>query len=121
LAIVPSKAHNWVMSLADLTSHDAVITAIEECDRMGRKEFLRTYGFRSARLYLLLFHGRKYDSKAIAGVAHGYQFRHVGPLTSSMFSGGISRDGAATRLRELGFQIDSLKHGSHDASARGNR
>ena len=109
------------MSLADLTSADAVIAAIEECDRMGREEFLRTYGFQPARLYLLLFEGRKYDSKAIAGVAHGHQFRHLGPLTPRMFSGGISRDGAATRLRELGFQIDTLNRGSHNASARGNR
>jgi hypothetical protein len=98
------------MSLAELTSPDSVKAAIEECDRVGRDQFLRQYGFRPARLYLLVFEGRKYDSKAIAGVAHGYQFPHLGPLTSAMFSGGISRDGAATRLRDLGFHIDPLKN-----------
>lgn len=109
------------MSLANLTSPDAVLAAIEECDRVGREEFLRMYGFRPARLYLLVYDGRQYDSKAIAGVAHGYQFRHLGPLTSTMFSGGISRDGAAARLRELGFQIDTLNHRAKMHSARGNR
>ncbi len=45
------------MSLADLTSFGAVKAAIQECDRLGREEFLRRYGFRPARRYLLVFEG----------------------------------------------------------------
>jgi hypothetical protein len=96
------------MSLAQLTSTTAVKSAIAECDRLGREKFLRVYGFRPARRYLLVFEGRKYDSKAIAGVAHGYQFPNIGPLTSAMFSGGVAKTGAACRLRGLGFHIDSV-------------
>jgi 5-methylcytosine-specific restriction protein A len=97
------------MSLSDLTSAAAVKAAIAECDRMGREEFLRFYGFGAARQYLLVHEGRKYDSKAIAGVAHGHQFPRLGPLTAAMFSGGTGRDGAARRLMELGFEIDVIQ------------
>jgi 5-methylcytosine-specific restriction protein A len=96
------------MTLRELTSREAVKSAIEECDRRGRDNFLQTYGFGPARRYLLLFNGRRYDSKAIVGVAYRYQFPKRGHLTADMFSGGITRDGAARRLRELGFEIDSL-------------
>jgi hypothetical protein len=101
-----TPAHNWCMSLAHLTSAVAVNSAIEEFESLGRHEFLRKYGFGEARQYFLVAGGRKYDSKAIAGAAHGYQFPNLGPLTPAMFSGGKS--GAARRLRELGFQIDDL-------------
>jgi hypothetical protein len=94
------------MQLAQLTSVVAVTSAIEECDRLGRDEFLRKYGFGQTRQYILVFEGRKYDSKAIAGVAYGYQFPNLGPLTPAMFSGG--KAGAARRLRNLGFRIDDL-------------
>lgn len=98
------------MSLAQLTSSSAVKSALTEYDRLGREEFLRVYGFRLARHYLLIFEERKYDSKAIAGVAHGYQFPVFGPLTAAMFSGGVAKTGAAGRLRELDFHIDSVGH-----------
>jgi putative restriction endonuclease len=94
------------MSLAHLTSAVAVSSAIEEFNRLGRDEFLRKYGFGESRQYFLLVGGRKYDSKAIAGAAHGYQFPKIGPLTPAMFSGG--KAGAARRLRELGFQVDDF-------------
>lgn len=59
------------MALADIT-RDAVERAISECDKLGRDAFLSKYGFKRARKYLLLENGKEYDSKAIAGVAHGY-------------------------------------------------
>jgi hypothetical protein len=62
------------MALSDLSSTAAVLSAIEEFDRLGQERFLELYGFAAAREYLLLFKGRKYDSKAIAGVAHKYRF-----------------------------------------------
>ena len=62
------------MSLGNLTSRHAVLEAIAECDRVGQETFLKKYGFQPARSYFLVHDGRRYDSKAIAGVAHGYQF-----------------------------------------------
>ena len=91
------------MSLGGLTSRAAVMRATEEYDALGASAFLDRYHFGASRLYRLLLDGRTYDSKAIAGVAHGYQFPDLGPLRSEDFSGGLS--GAAGRLRALGFEV----------------
>ena len=74
--------------LRDLTSREAVLKAIAEFDRLGRDEFLSRHNFGRARAYFLRYDGRLYDSKAIAGVAHGYQWRDRGPLQAHEFSGG---------------------------------
>ena len=89
---------------SDLTDRSAVHRAIDEFDRLGRDTFLRRYGFGPARVYLLKTRTGSYDSKAIFGVAFGYQ--HGTPLASSEFSGG--KTGAAGRLAELGFTITGL-------------
>ncbi|MFD6802364.1 HNH endonuclease [Streptomyces cyaneofuscatus] len=89
------------MALADITGSE-IIKAIEECDRLGREEFLRTYGFKRAQRYLLSHSGRPYDSKAIVGVAHGYLLDQ-GPLEAKAFSGGADR--AVALLRRLGFAV----------------
>jgi len=96
------------MSLADLNSPIAVKKAIAEHDRLGRDTFLSTYGYGPAREYLLRHKGNDYDSKAIAGVAYGYQFPEEGPLMSEDFSGGIGSGGAARKLSQLGFEIVGL-------------
>jgi hypothetical protein len=62
------------MSLGDISSREAVLRAIHEYDRMGRDAFLEHYKFKRARAYFLLHEDRYYDSKAILGVAHGFQF-----------------------------------------------
>jgi hypothetical protein len=93
------------MSLADLSSPTAVKNAIAECDRLGRDEFLSHYGYGSAREYVLSYHEKDYDSKAIAGVAHRFQFPELGPLKSEDFSGGITANAAARKLSYLGFKI----------------
>jgi hypothetical protein len=54
-----------------LTDRDAVLRALQEFDRLERDQFLSTYGFKRARTYFLRHGDRDYDSKAIAGVAHG--------------------------------------------------
>jgi Domain of unknown function (DUF3883) len=97
------------MSLSDLTSPTAIKLSIEECDRLGRERFLKRYGFGHARDYPLHFRGHEYDSKAIVGVAHGYQFPDAGPLQSGEFSGGISNSGAATKAFALGFDVEGKK------------
>ena len=74
------------MSLGDLTDRQVVESTIEEFDRIGRDAFLAKYGFGPARSYFLLHRGFRYDSKAIAGAAHGYQFPAAGPLRPSDFN-----------------------------------
>jgi putative restriction endonuclease len=91
------------VSLAELSDPRAVLGALEEFDRLGREQFLETYGFKPARTYFLRREGRLYDSKAIAGVAHGIQQRGSQSLPASAFSGGEAT--VARKLRSLGFQI----------------
>lgn len=91
------------MSLSDLNSKEAVLRAIAEYDELGAKAFLERYRFGVSRRYLLAHQGSTYDSKAIAGVAYGYEFPESGPLRSDEFSGGLA--GAATKLRSLGFHV----------------
>jgi 5-methylcytosine-specific restriction protein A len=57
--------------MADLT-RESVRQALDEFDRLGRDRFLKDHGFGKARGYYLIDRGQPYDSKAIAGVAHGY-------------------------------------------------
>jgi 5-methylcytosine-specific restriction protein A len=97
------------MSLGDLTSRDAVLRAVAECDRLGRDAFLDKYGFGRARSYFLDYNGRRYDSKAIAGVAYGYQFPADGPLKASQFSGGNNT--VKAKLEALGFEVRVLSRG----------
>lgn len=53
------------MSLALLTSPDAVRSAIAEFDTRGREGFLQKYRYGPANAYFLKVNGRLYDSKAI--------------------------------------------------------
>lgn len=78
--------------------------ALTEFDRLGRDAFLHQHGFGRARDYMLVTETGRYDSKAILGVAFGYQ--HGTPLEAAEFSGG--REGAAGRLAELGFSITGI-------------
>src|SRR5579859_4776216 len=96
------------MSLAKLSSPNAVKKAMAECDLLGRKQFLTQYGFGESRDYPLRYNGRIYDSKAIAGVAHKYEFPDQGALPHKRFSGGVTARAAATKLNELGFDIDGM-------------
>lgn len=93
-------------SLLQLTSPQAVLDAIHECDAMGRDKFLRHYGYRHSRLYLLHHEGRVYDSKAIVGVAFGKQ--HGAPLQSTEFSGGEAT--VIPCLTRLGFAARKNEH-----------
>jgi len=91
------------MALRELTSRDAVVGAVRLCESLGSEEFRHRYGFGPARAYFLEHDGKLYDSKAIAGVAFGLEHPDRGPLKASEFSEGA--DGAAGRLRRLGFTI----------------
>jgi len=91
-----------VGSLALLTK-DSVLAALAEFDRSGRDRFLEEHGFGSARSYFIVHDDREYDSKAIAGVAHGYARPDLGPLSAEEFSGGETT--VAHRLAQLGFEV----------------
>lgn len=92
-------------TLGKLTSRDAVLKAIKECDDLGKDVFLEKYGFGQARSYVLVYENREYDSKAIAGVALKYQFGT--PLLAKDFSGGHST--VQSKLESLGFVVRSSK------------
>ena len=94
------------MALSDIQSRKAILAAVEEFNQLGRESFLAKYGFGHARRYFLDFDGKLYDSKAITGVAHGYEFPNEGPLESSEFSGGEVT--VKRKLEELGFKVRVL-------------
>lgn len=89
---------------AELTDRRAVESALAEFDRLGRDALLRQNGFGRARDCMLVTETGSYDSKAIFGVAFGYQYGT--PLEAAEFSGG--RAGAAGRLAELGSSITGI-------------
>ena len=94
-----------MVAYSALTDLAAVESALDEFDRLGRAAFLEKYGFGEAREYFLVTDDGHYDSKAIFGVAWGYQ--HGTPLTSEEFVGG--KNGAAGRLSQLGYDIEGLE------------
>jgi 5-methylcytosine-specific restriction protein A len=89
------------VSLANLT-RQSVKAALAEASRIGQSEFLERYGFKPARQFFIVWNGARYDSKAIAGAAHGY-LPEKSPLTARDFSGGEAT--VARRLRQLGIEV----------------
>ena len=61
--------------------------------------------------FFLVHEGRRYDSKAIVGVAFGYQFPDRGPLKSSQFSGGQRT--VERVLVDLGFMVEGSRRSVH--------
>jgi hypothetical protein len=104
------------MALEELTSPDAVLQAIHEYERLGQDAFLGKYGFRPARNCLLLHEGERYDSKAIAGAAHGYQYPDRGPLRPGDFNGGAP---TVSALEALGFEVERTNLTEQDALSLG--
>ncbi|MEU7979380.1 HNH endonuclease [Micromonospora sp. NPDC049081] len=95
------------MALTDIT-RQAVLDAIAEFDQLGRDRFLETYKFGRALSYFVEHNGNLYDSKAIAGYAHG---RVPGQRrwTTDDFTGG--ENSVARHLRDrLGFTMQVRKN-----------
>lgn len=90
------------MSLGSIT-REAVLKAIEEYDALGQPAFLHRYSFDRARQYVLVHDGKRYDSKAIVGVAHGFLPGKTA-LTAGEFSGGKATVGQL--LARLGFNVE---------------
>ena len=105
------------MAFADITSRQAVLQAIAEYDTLGRRPFLKKYGFGEARKYFVLEAGKRYDSKAIVGAAHGFQFPTVGPLKPSEFAGGDAT--VKQKLEGLGFTIAKTPGRNEQEPGRG--
>jgi len=95
------------LGLWDVTDRTAVERALSEFDQLGRDRFLQRYGFGRARSYFLVHNDTYYDSKAIVGAAHGFQYPDRGPLRPSEFSGG---DATVRRiLEDLGFEVRGVE------------
>ena len=92
------------MPLSDLTDPAAVNAAMDEFDRIGRDNFLRKYDFGPSRAYYVRRDGKYYDSKAIVGAAHGYQYPQQGQLHADDFSGGENT--VRAKLEALGFSVE---------------
>src|SRR5690606_20013462 len=92
------------MDFRQLTDPKAVLSAIDEFDTRGRENFLSWHKYGHARSFFLKYQTRLYDSKAIVGVACGYQFGNA--LSSSDFSGGEHT--VARKLKELGFDVERV-------------
>lgn len=84
-------------------TRQSVLNTLAEYDELGRDAFLAKYGYSKARTYVLVYEGREYDAKAIAGVAHKWDYERA--LQPSEFSGGKAH--AVAWLERLGFQVSS--------------
>jgi 5-methylcytosine-specific restriction enzyme A len=101
--------------ISHLTSKKAVLKAIAECEKLGADNFLKKYGFRHARQYVLLHEGIAYDSKAIAAVAYGYQF-NCPPLTWGQLTGG--KKGVVPALQRMDFEVKKLQEIDNEEGTR---
>jgi MoxR-like ATPase len=97
-----------------ITDPTAVELAMDEFDRLGREAFLEKYGFSRANRYFVKRGAKRYDSKAIYGVAHEIQFPEDGALRSGDFSGGHQT--VQGPLEDLGyeFEVGPDDHGQLD-------
>ena len=91
------------MTFSDPIPRESILKAISEFKDLGGDEFLKKYHFGRAKKYFLVVDRRLYDSKAIVGVAHGYEYPDKGPLTWRDFQGGKST--VKPKLEELGFEV----------------
>lgn len=97
-----------MLTLSDLTQPAAVLAALDEFALKGQERFLADHGYGVASGYLVRHPrtGEWADSKAIAGVALGYQFPGSGGLRSIDFSGGQAT--VVRKLRQLGFEVQAI-------------
>ena len=85
--------------LKNLSDRNAVLKAIEEWNEIGENDFFRKYRRGEATKYQLVYEGRRYPPKAIAGAAYFHQF---GVQLLNRFSGGRETN---SKLVELGFTV----------------
>lgn len=78
-----------------------VLTALNDYDRLGDREFLRRFGFGRARAHTLWHRGNEYDVPAVLGAAYLHATGHA-PSRSDLAG---DEAGAAKTLADLGFDI----------------
>jgi hypothetical protein len=88
-------------------THDDVVRAIQEYDRLGPQAFFSAHGFAPTTTYDLVWDERRYPPKAILGTA--YEFATGQRLASGDFEGGKS--GAVRVLGALGFTVQPRNSG----------
>jgi hypothetical protein len=79
-----------------------VRAAIEESDRLGKREFLARYRFGRAHDATLWHGGEEYDARALMGLAYLSVTGHTVPK-DEFATGGA--DSAVQRLEALGFDV----------------
>jgi hypothetical protein len=92
-------------SLRATVTHQDVVHAMEEYDRLGEDRFFAEHGFGRSRTYELVRDQRRYPHKAILGTA--YELATGQRLAPGDFEGGKS--GAVTVLRNLGFIVEEKR------------
>jgi hypothetical protein len=85
----------------DRVTHDHVLRAIHEYDKLGPERFCAETGFGPTTTYDLVVNKHRYPPKAILGKA--YELATGKRLASADFEGGKS--GAVKVLEALGFTI----------------
>jgi hypothetical protein len=93
------------MAASDIR-REHVLAAVAEYDRLGQEAFLEKYDFGKALTYRLVYDGKFYDSKAIAGVAHGFATGEFW-TKDRVFGGKGGTSDAVPILENLGFYVDS--------------
>jgi MoxR-like ATPase len=99
-------------------NRQAIEQAMDEHDRLGTEEFLRTYSFGYPKDYWVLRdNGARYPAKAIAGVAYGYM-PDGERRTGKNINGGYSHAYSACNLLEAaGYEIVEATERSRAADA----
>jgi hypothetical protein len=89
----------------DQVTHDDVVRAIHEYDRLGAQRFFSAHGFAPTTTYELVWEKRTYPPKAILGTA--YELATGRRLASGDFEGG--KTGAVKVLGKLGFTVRPIQ------------
>lgn len=92
------------MSWRQIQNPESIRQAIAECERLGRIDFLRKYCYGKATKYHLIFNRKRYDPKAILGVACKYEFGRA--LRPEEVKGAKARK---AKLESLGFTVVKFK------------
>jgi hypothetical protein len=93
---------NAMARLRTEVTHEDVVRAIQEYDRVGPERFFSEHGFGPSRTYELVWDERRYPHKAILGTA--FELATGERLAPGDFEGG--RSGAVAVLTKLGFDIE---------------
>ncbi len=101
--LIETGSYDGAVGASDIKRSD-VIEAIRLRNDPSQQQLLRSLRFGPATKYRLVYEGLFYDSKEIAGIAHGVATGHF--WNSDDLSGGVSSGAGADILRGLGFVID---------------